>query len=210
MTRRGCYTVSARLGRESPAEADVTTKATEPPPKPPAPKTQQEGYPAGTLVIRQSIWAWVWWVVPWLVAGIVFLVAFSDIFLMVFCWILGAASSAPRYFAWKNTRYVVLEDALVFQRGLMGTSQRYSIPASEFRRIRERNGLLGGPLGYRSVDIFLERGQLTLSFIPVSIKLAPRLEELMQAHTPAQQEEQKDGEKPAATWKELGGSEKKG
>lgn len=194
----------------------MTTKPAQPPPKsppkPPPSKTAQEGYPEGTLVIKQSFWAWIWWVVPWLIAGIVFIVVFGDIFLMVFCWVLGVVSSAPRYFAWKNTRFVVLEDALVFQRGLMGTSQRYSVPASEFRKIRERKGFLGGPLGYRSVDIFLAKGQLTLSFIPASIKLAPRLEELMRAHSPVQKDEQKDRKKPAATatWKELGGSNKKG
>jgi membrane protein YdbS with pleckstrin-like domain len=180
---------------------DVTTEPTPKTPISKASQQKQEGYPEGTLVIKRSIWAWIWWVAPWIIAGFIFIGASGDIFLMVFCWILGVISSVPRYFAWKNTRYVVLEDALVFQRGLMGTSQRYPIPASEFRKIRERKGFLGGPLGYRSVDIFLQRGQLTLSFIPRSIPLAVRLEELMRTHPPEPAEE---GQADQATAKEKG------
>ncbi|MBM3944891.1 MAG: hypothetical protein FJ317_05290 [SAR202 cluster bacterium] len=160
---------------------------------------QEQGFPECTLTVKQSIWAWLWWVVPWVVVGIVLFAIYRDYFLLVMPFVLGPLASLPRFFAWRSTLYIVTNDALVFQRGNMGGSQRYSIPATHLRSITQRPGVFGVILGYRAVDVKLARGRLTLSFMPSGAKLAERLEQIRLANPPGPDDEMAEPDWPADT-----------
>lgn len=150
----------------------------------PSTSAEDHGFPPGTVVVKQSVWAWIVWVIPWVIVAIALIVFSKDVYLFLLALILGPVSSLPRFFAWRSTLYVATGDALIFQRGLTGGSRQYSIPASDLREIRQRPGLLGDVLRYRVVDVILARGKLTLGFMPMGSGFVEKLEEIRLANPP--------------------------
>ena len=89
---------------------------------------------------------------------------------------LGIAVTIPKYLAWRKTAYYLTQDGVIFQRGMLGTPQRYDLPAERFQRIVERPGLFGKTLGYHAVDIRMrEGGRVSLAYVPATERLTERL-----------------------------------
>jgi len=162
----------------------------------PSTSAEDHGFPPGTVVVKQSVWAWIVWVIPWVIVAIALIVFSKDIYLFLLALILGPVSSLPRFFSWRSTLYIATGDALIFQRGLSGGSRQYSIPASDLREIRQRPGLLGDVLRYRVVDVILARGKVTLGFMPMDSGFAEKLEEIRLANPPVIDTEQDHPSKP--------------
>ena len=72
----------------------------------------------------------------------------------------------PRYLETKRTFYAISKNSLVYQRGGLFGSQRFLFPFSNIRDVKVRDGILGRPLGYQSVDVYLDKGTVaTLNYI---------------------------------------------
>ena len=144
---------------------------------------EQHGFPEGTLVSKQSPVAWLLWVIPWGIAGVAFF-SFGQWFLGIFTFVLGVIGAFPALSRWRNTLYIVTNDAFVLQRGHAAGSRQISIPATELREIRERSGLLGNILAYRVIDVVLAQGKFALGFMPIGTGFAERLEQVRLANPP--------------------------
>ncbi len=130
--------------------------------------------PPGSTEVRQSMWAWMWGLVPWAVVAILFSQQSTEMIILAVG--LGIAVTIPRYLGWRKTAYHVTHNAVIFQRGLLGNSQLYNLPAEQFQRIVERPGLFGRYLGYHAVDIRMrEGGKVSLSYVPISAGLTERV-----------------------------------
>ncbi len=147
--------------------------------KPERPKRE---IPPDSTAIKQSMWAWLWSVVPWIILALIFLQI--DGTMTVFALILAVVVVLPRFLAWRNTIYYVSDDQLTFQRGnFFSGSQRYSVPISELRDVRARYGMFGKGLGYQAVIVVLSDGlKATLQYVPTAAELPERLVRLMATH----------------------------
>ena len=65
------------------------------------PESQKREVPADSTAIKQSMWAWIWSVVPWIILALIFLQI--DGTMTVFALILGVVVVLPRFLAWRNT-----------------------------------------------------------------------------------------------------------
>jgi hypothetical protein len=132
--------------------------------------------PPGSTEIRQSQWAWIWGGAPWLIVALLF--GFQDprSGFLIFAIGLGIAVTIPRYLSWRRTAYHVAQDAVIFQRGLLGNSQMYNLPAEQFQRVVQRPGLFGRYLGYHAIDIRMrEGGKVSLAYVPASAGLTEKV-----------------------------------
>ena len=165
-------------------------KVTEPdnpesPESPPEPQNEGGGgqfgrveitIPPGSTEIRQSRWAWIWGGAPWLIVAILFGAQDPTSGFFIFAIGLGIAVTIPRFLGWRKTAYYVTHNSVVFQRGMLGSSQMYNLPAEQFQRVVERPGLFGRYLGYHAVDIRMrEGGRVSLAYVPKSADLTDRV-----------------------------------
>jgi hypothetical protein len=128
--------------------------------------------PPGSTDIRQSRWAWIWGGAPWLIVAILFGSQDPGGGFFIFAIGLGIAVTIPRYLGWRKTAYYVTHNAVIFQRGMLGSSQLYNLPAEQFQRVVERPGLFGRYLGYHAIDIRMrEGGKVSLAYVPRSAAL---------------------------------------
>ena len=132
--------------------------------------------PPGSTEIRQSRWAWIWGGAPWVVVAILFGSQDPGSGFFIFAIGLGIAVTVPRYLGWRRTAYHVAQDAVIFQRGLLGNTQMYNLPAEQFQRVVERPGLFGRYLGYTAIDIRMrEGGKVSLAYVPASAGLTEKV-----------------------------------
>lgn len=130
--------------------------------------------PPGATEIRQTKWAWIWSAIPWIVVSILF--GLDNPSLALFPIGLGIAVSVPRYIGWRKTAYYVTHNSIIYQRGQLGTTQTYELPAEHFQRVVERPGMFGRLLGYHAVDIRMkESGRVSLSWVPATAGLTERV-----------------------------------
>ena len=139
------------------------------------------GIPNDAIVILQSSWAWIWAGVPWIILALI--AGFWDaITFGVLPIILAVAVIIPRYLGWRGTRYILTEDHVILQKGMLGGSQKYDLPVTDFRRVTARYGLFGRSLGYQAVDITLRGGgKAPMTYVPTSVGLVNRIEAMMHA-----------------------------
>ena len=120
--------------------------------------------PEGSEIVKQVPYSWLWSSLPWLIVllalyafGVIEEITGSVVILVVV---------APRYLETKRTFYAISKNSLVYQRGGLFGSQRFLFPFSNMRDVKVRNGMLGRPLGYQSVDVYLDKGAVaTLNYI---------------------------------------------
>ena len=146
------------------------------------PERPKREIPPDSTAINQSMWAWLWSVVPWIILALIFLQI--DTTMTLFALILAVVVVLPRFLAWRNTIYYVSDDQLVFQRGnFFSGSQRYSVLISELRDVSARYGMFGKGLGYQAVIVVLSDGlKATLQYVPTAAELPERLVRLMATH----------------------------
>jgi hypothetical protein len=132
--------------------------------------------PPGSTEIRQSRWAWIWGGAPWLAVALLFGFQDPGSGFFIFAIGLGIAVTVPRYLGWRRTAYHVAHDAIIFQRGMLGNSQMYNLPAEQFQRVVQRPGLFGRYLGYHAIDIRMrEGGKVSLAYVPASAGLTAKV-----------------------------------
>jgi hypothetical protein len=132
--------------------------------------------PPGSTEVRQAQWAWIWGGAPWLIVAVLF--GFQDprSGFLIFAIGLGIAVTIPRYLSWRRTAYYVTHNSVIFQRGLLGNSQMYNLPAEQFQRVVQRPGLFGRYLGYHAIDIRMrEGGKVSLAYVPASSGLTEKI-----------------------------------
>ena len=120
--------------------------------------------PEGSEVIQQVPYSWLWSSLPWLIVLLV-LYAFGVVEEITGAVVI-LVVAAPRYLETKRTFYAISKNSLVYQRGGLFGSQRFLFPFSDIRDVKVRDGMLGRPLGYQSVDVYLDKGTVaTLNYI---------------------------------------------
>ena len=120
--------------------------------------------PEDSEIVKQVPYSWLWSSLPWLIVllalyafGVIEEITGAVVILVVVL---------PRYLETKRTFYAISKDSLVYQRGGLFGSQRFLFPFSSIRDVKVRDGMLGRPLGYQSVDVYLEKGTVaTLNYI---------------------------------------------
>ena len=94
--------------------------------------------------------------------------------------VLAVAVILPRYMGWRSTRYVITPDNLILQRGVLGGSQKYEVPVTDFRRVEVNYGWFGRSLGYHRVDVVLRGGgKASMTYVPASANVPERVERMM-------------------------------
>ena len=120
--------------------------------------------PDDSEIVKQVTYSWLWSSLPWLVVllalyafGVIEEITGAVVILVVVL---------PRYLETKRTFYAISKNSLVYQRGGLFGSQRFLFPFSNIRDVKVRDGILGRPLGYQSVDVYLDKGTVaTLNYI---------------------------------------------
>lgn len=124
--------------------------------------TQPINPPDDAVVYRQSNWAWIWHAVPWLLLFIISM-AFDFFTFGIFPTVFAIIIIVPRYFSFKRTGYILGENNLIIQEGLMLGQRRVDLPILEIREIEVQTGTFGRYLGYTNVK--LESMDKTINFI---------------------------------------------
>ena len=120
--------------------------------------------PEGSEIILQVQYSWLWASLPWLIVllalyafGVIEEITGAVVILVVVL---------PRYLENRRTFYAISKNSLVYQRGGLFGSQRFLFPFSDIREVKIRDGMLGRPLGYQSIDVHLDKGTVaTLNYI---------------------------------------------
>ena len=120
--------------------------------------------PEGSEIVKQVPYSWLWSSLPWLIVllalyafGVIEEITGAVVILVVVL---------PRYLETRRTFYAISKKSLVYQRGGIFGSQRFLFPFSNIRDVKVRDGMLGRPLGYQSVDVYLDKGTVaTLNYI---------------------------------------------
>ena len=120
--------------------------------------------PDDSEIVKQVTYSWLWSSLPWLIVllalyafGVIEEITGAVVILVVVL---------PRYLETKRTFYAISKNSLVYQRGGLFGSQRFLFPFSNIRDVKVRDGILGRPLGYQSVDVYLDKGTVaTLNYI---------------------------------------------
>jgi len=142
------------------------------PPNPP------EEIPEDATIVRQIQWAWLWSSAPWIIAlaalGPFGFGLIPDPFIAS---LIALVILAPRYFQYRRTEYIITDDSLIFRRGGIIGSQSYVFPLSRLKDIKSRYGMFGRTLGYQTVDIMIENGNLvSLNYVPALVDFAEHLQ----------------------------------
>ena len=133
--------------------------------------------PDNSTIIKQVQYAWLWSSMPWLVVlGAIF---FTE-FLIAAEPLVGSIATViillPRYLMWRNTAYILTDDAIIYQRGGLTGFQRYRIPIEKLRDARPKFGYFGKTLGYQKVDILFDTGTVaSLVYVPATFDFAGHL-----------------------------------
>jgi uncharacterized membrane protein YdbT with pleckstrin-like domain len=127
--------------------------------------------PEDAIVVRQSNWAYMLHMVPWL---ILFGVSLSvDFFTFgILPAVLATWAIGSRYLSFRKTAYILTDRHIVIQRGSMMGQQRIDLPFDDLDDVSVRPGRLGIFLGYTRVELQLKDGQKALlHYVPLTSPL---------------------------------------
>ena len=132
----------------------------------------------GDTVVKQSSMAWILPAFPW--AVILSVAAFTD-FLTMGILPVGLAMLVvlPRYYSWRGSKFILTDKKIIAVRSGFGKTSTFDILISSIQEFSIKPGMLGGPLGYRRIDLKLsiegEDKVLPLTYIPVSSPIVDHL-----------------------------------
>jgi hypothetical protein len=129
----------------------------------------------GDTIIKQSPMAWMLPAFPWVV--ILSVAAFTD-FLTFGLLPVGLAMLVvlPRYFSWRNSKFILTNSAIIVARAGFGKSSEIEVLISAVKEYAVSPGLLGGPLGYRKITLYLDDAKmLPMTYIPADSSLEDHL-----------------------------------
>ena len=127
--------------------------------------------PEDAVVVRQSNWAYMLHMVPWL---ILFGVSLSvDFFTFgILPAVLATWAVGSRYLSFRKTAYILTDQHIIIQRGSMMGQQRIDLPFDDLDDVSVRPGRLGIFLGYTRVELQLKDGQKALlHYVPLTSPL---------------------------------------
>ena len=127
--------------------------------------------PEDAVVVRQSNWAYMLHMVPWL---ILFGVSLSvDFFTFgILPAVLATWAVGSRYLSFRKTAYILTDQHIIIQRGSMMGQQRIDLPFDDLDGVSVRPGRLGIFLGYTRVELQLKDGQKALlHYVPLTSPL---------------------------------------
>ncbi len=135
--------------------------------------------PSDARIVKQVQYAWIWSSMPWvLVVVVLYWIGFFPEPLMTLIVIL--AIMVPRFMMWRGTRYILTKEALVYQRGGLIGSNRYQIPFSRLSDSRAKYGAFGRALGYQTVEIVFNSGDVaSLKYVPIFDDAPEAIKELI-------------------------------
>ena len=144
--------------------------------------------PDDAITVRQSSWAWIWSVAPWMIlaGGSVFIDQITFIGLPL---IIAVISILPRYMSWRKTAYILTNEYLVVVLGRLGKSQRFDILISQISGIQLRPGFFGRSLGYTSVLLATKaHGVVVLPYTPGRSPLVEHIQARVDTSSPPENE----------------------
>ena len=133
----------------------------------------------GDTIIKQSPMAWMLPAFPWVV--ILSVAAFTD-FLTMGILPVGLAMLVvlPRYFNWRKMSITLTSTQIRITQPRFGNHPDIIRNFSDINGYTVSSGFLGGPLGYRRIDLHLEEEgvdkMLPLTYIPVQSPLIDHLD----------------------------------
>ena len=148
--------------------------------------------PEDAITVLQSQWAYMIYMVPWLVFfGVTF--AFDFLTFGIFPAVAVICVIGSRYLVFRRTAYILTEKHLViFQGSLMGQN-RIDVPFADLNNILVQPGMFGGVLGYTGVGLQLvDQKVALLHYVPIA---SPLLEHLRARMNPDSPHEEEPGEK---------------
>ena len=144
--------------------------------------------PHDAIIVRQSMWAWLWTAVPWTVfwgfSLLVDLFTFGGLPLL-----LAVIFVLPRYMRWRKTAYILTNEYLVVMLGSSKRSQQFDLPFSQISDIQVRPGFFGRSLGYASVLLTSKNGEVSaLSYVPERSPLVEHIQARIDTASPPESE----------------------
>ena len=130
-------------------------------------------------LVKQSPWAWVLPIVPWIIFIVVSL--FID-FLTFGLLQLGIALLfiVPRWISYNRTAFILTSEYITIKRGTFTGSDSLDLPISALQEVNSKPGILGQSLGYTSLNLILKDGRSAhLSYVPISAPIRSYLESRM-------------------------------
>ena len=140
--------------------------------------------PDDAIFVRQSSWAWLWYVVPWAIFAVGSLYV-DQITFIGFPLVLAVIFILPRYLRWRRTMYILTDDYIMIQRGASVGPRRYDLPISDISDMEQRPGPFGGVLGYSAVHLALKDGRgVVLAHIPETSPLVEHIRARLDTSAP--------------------------
>ena len=129
----------------------------------------------GDTHIKQSPMAWMLPAFPWVM--ILSVAAFTDFLTMGILPVgLALLVVLPRYFSWRSSRFILTNSAIIVSRSGFGKTSEIEVLISTIKEYAVSPGLLGGPLGYRKITLYLDESKmLPMTYIPADSFLVDHL-----------------------------------
>ena len=131
--------------------------------------------PDDALVVRQSNWAWMWAIAPWLVflgvSPLIDFLTFGTVPAVLAIVVVGG-----RYLSFRRTAYILTDSNVIIQQGSFMGQQSVSLPYSDVEDPVVQPSTLRTSLGYAKVNLPLKDGRtVLLHYVPIA---SPLVEEL--------------------------------
>jgi uncharacterized membrane protein YdbT with pleckstrin-like domain len=138
-------------------------------------KTPTTAIPDDALVVRQSNWAWIWAIVPWLVfLGVSPLIDFLTFGIVPA--VLAIIVVGGRYLSFRKTAYILTDNNVIIHQGSFMGQQSVSLPYEDLEDPVVQPSTLRTSLGYARVTLPLNDGRsVLLHYVPIA---SPLVEEL--------------------------------
>ena len=122
--------------------------------------------PDDAVVVRQSQWSWMLFVVPWAILALVS-TQFDAVTFGILPIALAAVVVVPRYVSYRGTAYILTEQYVIIQLGQIGGKRRFDLPIAQVSGLRAVPGYFGRTLGYTGVQLALQDGgRAVLQYVP--------------------------------------------
>ena len=129
--------------------------------------------PDNAIIVRQSQWAWLWYVLTW---GIFLLVAELWWNPIPIIWIIAVVLAVPRFLRWRGTAYILTEEHVVILRGAMTGHRRFDLPIADITQVIVRPGFFGKTLGYTTIHLVVkDEGAALLQHVPYNSPLVAHI-----------------------------------
>ena len=129
--------------------------------------------PDDAIIVRQSQWAWLWYVLTW---GIFLLVAELWWNPIPIIWIIAVVLAVPRFLRWRGTAYILTEEHVVILRGAMRGHSRFDLPIADITQVIVRPGFFGKTLGYTTIHLVVkDEGAALLQHVPYNSPLVAHI-----------------------------------